>query len=363
MFISFKGGRGAEEACARPVGQGGSVLMTASDKPGEARHVPVLREEAVRLLAPRAGGVYVDGTFGAGGHARAVLEVPGTKVLAIDRDPEAIAAGRELERRFEGRLELIEGRFSRMEALLAERGIERVDGILLDLGVSSMQLDEAGRGFSFLRPGPLDMRMEGRGLSAAEVVNSASEKALADILWRLGEERRSRAIARAIVARRARAPITTTEELAEIVEGVLGAPRPGRSHPATRTFQALRIFVNRELEEVAAGLRAAEGLLRPGGRLAVISFHSLEDRIVKRFFGICCGRAGGPSRHLPPVEGPEASFIDLARGGIAPGEAEIARNPRARSARLRGGERTGAPPVAPGDDALGLPRIRGRETG
>ncbi len=337
--------------------------MTAGERHGDGRHVPVLQAEAVELLAPRAGGVYVDGTFGAGGHARAILAVPGTRVFAIDRDPRAIAGGRRLAERFEGRLELMEGRFSQMEKLLAARGIGRVDGVLLDLGVSSMQLDEAERGFSFMRPGPLDMRMEGQGPSAADVVNSATERELADILWRLGEERRARALARAMVARRAKAPITTTRELADIVEKVLGRPKPGRSHPATRTFQALRIFVNDELTEVAAGLRAAEAVLKPGGRLAVISFHSLEDRIVKRFFSICSGAVARPSRHLPPVEGPEPSFIDIARGGIVPGRREVEDNPRARSARLRGGERTSAPPVAPDDGALGLPQARGRNRG
>ncbi len=324
------------------------------------RHVPVLRDEATGLLAPREGGVYVDGTFGAGGYARAILSVPGTRVVGIDRDPDAIAAGREMEKAFSGRLVLLHGRFSRMEELLAEAGIDTVDGVVLDLGVSSMQLDDPRRGFSFLRDGPLDMRMERQGPSAADVVNSASERELADILWLYGEERRSRAIARAIARRRKEAPIRTTAELAAIVEGVLGPrKRPGQAHPATRTFQALRIHVNGELREVALGLAAAERILGPGGRLSVVSFHSLEDRIVKRFLAVRTGRAGRPSRHMPEMPGPEPSFVDLAPGGIAPSEAEVAANPRARSARLRGGERTHAPAIPLDFRALGMPQPHG----
>ncbi len=325
-----------------------------------ARHVPVLRDAAIGVLGVRPGGVYVDGTFGAGGYARAILDVPRTRVFAIDRDPEALRAGAPLVAQFDGRLKLLEGRFSHMGELLAGQGIGRVDGVVLDLGVSSMQLDEAGRGFSFLREGPLDMRMERTGTSAADVVNSAPERELADILWRYGEERRARAIARAIVRRRAVAPIRTTVELAEIVESVLGPKRkPKMAHPATRTFQALRIHVNRELDEVAEGLSAAEHLLAPGGVLSVVSFHSLEDRIVKRFFAQRTGKGGRPSRHLPEEKGPEASFEDLTGGGIVPSADEIAANPRARSARLRAGRRTAAAPVALDARALGLPQLQG----
>ena len=223
-----------------------------------------------------------------------------------------------------------------------------------------MQLDDPRRGFSFLRDGPLDMRMERQGPSAADVVNSASEKELADILWLYGEERRSRAIARAIARRRKEAPIRTTAELAAIVEGVLGPKRkPGQAHPATRTFQALRIHVNGELREVAEGLAAAERILRPGGRLSVVSFHSLEDRIVKRFLAVRTGRAGRPSRHLPDVPGPEPSFMDLAPGGVRPSDEEVAANPRARSARLRGGERTHATAIPLDFRALGMPEPHG----
>ncbi len=335
-------------------------MMTAESEGTRMRHVPVLRDEATGLLAPREGGVYVDGTFGAGGYARAILSVPDTRVIGIDRDPDAIAAGRAMEKAFPSRLTLLQGRFSRMEELLAEIDLEAVDGVVLDLGVSSMQLDDPQRGFSFLRDGPLDMRMERRGPSAADVVNSASEKELADILWLYGEERRARAIARAIVRRRKAAPIRTTAELAAIVEGVLGPKRkPGQAHPATRTFQALRIHVNGELREVADGLAAAERILKPGGRLSVVSFHSLEDRIVKRFLARRTGRAGRPSRHLPDVPGPEPSFVDLAPGGISPSEEEVAANPRARSARLRGGERTHAPAIPLDFRALGMPEPHG----
>ncbi len=313
---------------------------------GAARHVPVLLTEAVEHLSPRPGGVYVDATFGAGGYARAILETPETRLFAIDRDPNAIAAGEALAAEFPGRLTLLHGRFSEMEALLAEHGIERVDGVVMDLGVSSMQLDTAGRGFSFMQEGPLDMRMEGEGLSAAEVLNTFREEDIAEILKTYGEERRARPIARAIVRRRKERPFKTTFDLVEVAETVLGRPRPGKKHPATRTFQGLRIFVNRELEEVAKGLMAGERLLKPGGRLVVVSFHSLEDRIVKRFFAARTGRGQAASRRLPhEPEPPAPSFIDIAPGGVAPSEREVARNPRARSARLRAGERTDAPPI------------------
>ena len=334
----------------------GVLMMTEKAELDAARHVPVLRDEAIGRLGVREGGVYVDGTFGAGGYARAILATPGTRVFAIDRDPDAIAAGRALAERHAGRLELIAGRFSDMEALLAAHGVSSVDGVVLDLGVSSMQLDEAERGFSFLRDGPLDMRMEQAGPSAADVVNTADERTLADILWRYGEERRSRAIARAIARQRAKRPITTTLELARVAEKVLGPKKkPGQAHPATRTFQALRIHVNRELEEAALGLAAAERLLAPGGVLSVVSFHSLEDRIVKRFFARRTGRAGRPSRHLPEAAGPEPSFTDLTKGGVTPSDEEIAANPRARSARLRAGRRTQAPAIALDNEAPGMP--------
>ena len=319
------------------------------------RHVPVLLREAMAHLAPKPGGIYVDATFGAGGHARAILATPDVRLFAIDRDPQAIAGGQALVAEYPDRLTLLEGRFSDMERLLADHGVSAVDGVVMDLGVSSMQLDEAERGFSFLREGPLDMRMEQAGLAAAEVLNTFREEDIAAILKTYGEERRARPLARAIVRRRKERPFETTFDLVEVAEAVLGRPRSGRKHPATRAFQALRIFVNRELEEVAKGLLAAERLLKPGGRLVVVSFHSLEDRIVKRFFAARTGRGQAASRRLPhEPEPPAPSFVDIAPGGIVPSQEEVARNPRARSARLRAGERTDAPPI---DEMPPLPAV------
>ncbi len=332
-----------------------------------SRHVPVLLREAMELLAPARGGTFVDATFGAGGYARAILQHEEAQVVGIDRDPHAIAGGQALVERFGERLKLVHGRFSRMEEMLARLGIGKVDGVVMDLGVSSMQLDEARRGFSFQTEGPLDMRMSAEGLSAAEVVNTFREEEIADILKTCGEERRARPLARAIARRRKERPFRTTFDLVEVVEQVLGRPRPGKKHPATRTFQALRIFVNRELEEVAQGLLAAERLLKPGGRLVVVSFHSLEDRLVKQFFHARTGRGQTASRRLPhEPEPPAPSFIDLVPGGLAPGEEEVARNPRARSARLRAGERAHAPPIGelpplPGTDMQGGKRVHRRK--
>jgi 16S rRNA (cytosine1402-N4)-methyltransferase len=307
-----------------------------------SRHQPVLLAEMLRLLAPRDGGIYVDGTFGAGGYSRAILESADCRVWGIDRDPRAVAAGADLARRYDGRLTLIEGRFGEMGALLAEDGVAAADGVALDIGVSSMQLDEAERGFSFRFDGPLDMRMGSGGLSAADLVNGLEEAALADLIFRYGEEKRARAIARAIVARRANAPIARTAELAQIVRAVVHG-RDGID-PATRTFQALRIAVNDELGELARGLTSAETLLAEGGRLAVVSFHSLEDRQVKQFLRRREGRAPQVSRHLPAADAaPAPSFRRCPGDEATPGEAEIAANPRARSARLRGAERTAAP--------------------
>jgi 16S rRNA (cytosine1402-N4)-methyltransferase len=304
-------------------------------------------EEVVAALAPKDGGIYVDGTFGAGGHARLLLDKARTTVCAIDRDPLAIAEGMALQSVYGDRLVLIEGRFSDMIDLLASAGIASVDGILLDIGVSSMQLDDGARGFSFTRDGPLDMRMSASGMSAADVVNTLEEDQLKRLLRVLGEEKRAHAVVRAIASARAKAPITRTAMLAEIVEKAVGR-RPGeRISPATRTFQALRIYVNGELGELVAGLAAAEHLLRPGGRLAVLTFHSLEDRIVKRFLKERSGATPSPSRHSPPVERRPPTFIDLLPGGATATAAEIAANPRARSARLRAAERTGAPALPP----------------
>lgn len=327
-----------------------------------ARHVPVMCAEVVQALQPTDGGIYVDGTFGAGGYSRAVLDAAHCRVLAIDRDPDAIAAGKALAASSGGRLILKEGPFSTLLELAREEGVESVNGVTLDLGVSSMQLDEAERGFSFRADGPLDMRMDqGRNTdtpSAADVVNQASEGLLVRIISVLGEEKRAKAVARAIIRARDHGPITGTLQLAELVERAVPV-HPARKtiHPATRTFQALRIFVNRELEELANGLAAAEELVGAGGRLAVVSFHSLEDRIVKRFFAERTGRTGRGSRHMPEQVELAPSFNEVFRGAQEPGEAEIAANPRARSARLRVGERTGAAPFPLNLKPLGVPTV------
>ena len=309
-----------------------------------ARHIPVLLQPVLAALRPIDGGIYVDGTFGAGGYATALLAAARCRVYGIDRDPAAIAVGRALAEVAAGRLELLEGRFADMPALLDAAGVAVVDGVALDLGVSSMQLDQAERGFSFREDGPLDMRMSGRGTSAAEVVNQTEERELADIIFKFGEERHSRRVARAIVRARIQTPITRTLQLAEIVAGTV--PRDPGLHPATRTFQALRIYVNDELGELARGLAAAERLLKPSGRLAVVSFHSLEDRLVKRFLLMRSGEAPRPSRHAPASAATmRPSFRLLSRSAVRPTTAEIAANPRARSARLRAAERTEAPPM------------------
>jgi 16S rRNA (cytosine1402-N4)-methyltransferase len=322
---------------------------------GPARHVPVLIEEAMSFLAPDAGGTFIDGTFGAGGYTAAML-ARGASVIAIDRDREAIAAGAAMKRPASGRLTLVEGRFSDLDAIARAHGHERVDGVVLDIGVSSMQLDAAGRGFSFRADGPLDMRMGGEGPSAAEVVNRMDRGALARVIAVLGEEKRARAVATAIERARAVKPITGTVELAEIVAAAVGR-RGGAIHPATRTFQALRIFVNRELDELADGLAASERILAEGGRLVVVSFHSLEDRIVKRFLADRSpGQAVG-SRHRPQVEAAPATFVPLTRGAVAASDAETAQNPRARSARLRAARRTSAPARALDPAALGVPTL------
>ena len=311
---------------------------------GDVRHIPVLGREAVAALAPRAGGVYVDATFGAGGYTRLILAEAGTEVIGIDRDRTAIAGGFALVDQAGGRLTLVQDRFSNLADVIRGQGLEQVDGIVMDVGVSSMQLDQAERGFSFRFDGPLDMRMGEDGPSAADVVAAASEHDLASVIYVFGEERRSRAIARAIVAARRDAPITTTRQLADIVVRVVRA-KPHEIHPATRTFQALRILVNEELDELQEALAAAERMLKPGGRLVVVSFHSLEDRIVKTFFAARSGGSAG-SRHLPEVARPTPSFALLGRRAVVAGEAEVAANPRARSAKLRAAERTGAPPLS-----------------
>lgn len=328
------------------------LLLTSQDEhnvpplPG-GRHVPVLLSEMVAALEVRSGGVYLDATFGGGGYSRAILQAGAGRLLAIDRDPAAVARGRELAAACP-RFTMIDGRFGDMAELIAAHGVRQLDGVVLDLGASSMQLDDAGRGFSFAVDGPLDMRMSGVGISAAEVVNRADADTLADILRRYGEEPAARRIAKAIVRRRQRCPIARTRELAELVAGVVGR-RGGRIDPATRTFQALRIHVNDELAELERALHAAEGLLGPGGRLVVVAFHSLEDRIVKRFLAERSDASPRPSRHLPMAatrsEAPRWRL--LARRPVRPGPVEIAANPRARSARLRWAERAGWPEPGP----------------
>jgi 16S rRNA (cytosine1402-N4)-methyltransferase len=320
---------------------------------GLARHIPVLVHPVVGFLGVRAGGIYVDATFGAGGYARAILAAADASVVAIDRDASAVARGAGLVKEAGGRLVLVQDRFSNLEQVVQACGHSLVDGVVCDLGVSSMQLDEAERGFSFRHDGPLDMRMGDSGPSAADVIAAASERDLAFIIKSLGEERHARAIARAIVAARTEAPIRTTLGLAAVIERVV-RPRPGAIHPATRTFQALRIFLNEELDELAAALAAAEAVLKPGGRLVVVSFHSLEDRIVKTFL-VERGRPSGASRHLPEVARPMPTFRLLTGRPVTPDELEIAANPRARSAKLRAAERT--PAALAQDRAQQLPRL------
>jgi 16S rRNA (cytosine1402-N4)-methyltransferase len=320
---------------------------------GLARHIPVLARRAVELLAVRDGAVYLDATFGGGGYTREILAAANCNVIGIDRDQRAIALGADLVQAAGGRLTLVEARFSDLQTVARDCGHDRVDGIVLDLGVSSMQLDIAERGFSFRLDGPLDMRMGGDGPRAADVIAAAPERTLAAIIAMLGEERHARAVARAIVMARRQAPIETTRALAEIVERVVRS-RPGAIHPATRTFQALRMFVNEELNELAAALGAAEQTLAPGGRLVVIAFHSLEDRAVKSFL-VERSRSRGTSRHQPEIAQPVATFHVLTKRPVVADQSEIDANPRARSAKLRAAERTDAPPatLAP----LPLPRL------
>ena len=307
-------------------------------------HVPVLLEEVLTALAPRDDATYVDGTFGAGGYSTALLAAARCHVLGLDRDPEAVRRGTALATRQEGRLTLIEGRFGDMERLVRVVSAEPIAGVALDLGLSSLQLDAAERGFSFRLDGPLDMRMGGDGTSAADLIARLSEDELAELIRALGEERFARRVARAIASARRQTPIRRTGELADIVRAAIPQREPGLD-PATRTFQALRIAVNDELGELDRGLAAAERLLAPGGRLAVVAFHSLEDSRVKSFLRRRSGAMAGASRHLPPLPGtPRPSFTLLTRRPIRPGADEIARNPRARSARLRAAERTAAPP-------------------
>ena len=304
-------------------------------------HVPVLLAEAIAALAPRDDGLYVDGTFGAGNYSRAILEAARCRVVALDRDPVAVKRGGALAREYAGRLTVVEGRFGDLEQILARLGIARVTGIALDLGFSSDQMDDPARGFSFRADGPLDMRMSSDGTTAADLVNTLSEAALADLIYIYGEERHSRRVARAIVRAREQAPLERTGELAALIRKVV--PDVGGIDPATRTFQALRMEVNDELGELERALDAAERMLEPGGRLAIVAFHSLEDRKVKDFLRARSGGSGG-SRHRPSPTLRAATFAPLTRKPVRPTAEEIARNPRARSARLPAAERTDAPP-------------------
>ncbi len=313
---------------------------TGDNQPHDDRHVPVMLREVLQYLAPAPGEIVIDATFGAGGYSRAIL-AKGATVLGIDRDPEAITAGLEISAQHGKKLRLVEGRFSELDLIAGEAGYQRVHGVVLDIGVSSMQLDQAQRGFSFRSDGPLDMRMGQSGLTAADLVNQLERVNLTRIIGILGEEHHASRISRAIVERRQKMPFSTTSDLAKVVEQA-GSGRNDRIHPATRTFQALRIFLNRELEELAQALTASEKILAQGGRLVVVSFHSLEDRIVKRFLADRCFDQKG-SRHLPPVAGSEPVFTMLKRGAAKPAGDEILRNPRARSAKLRAAMRTAAP--------------------
>lgn len=304
-----------------------------------AAHVPVLLPETMAALALTAADRYLDGTFGGGSYTEAALAEGVAHAWAIDRDPRAIAGGAVLAARYPDRLTLIEGRFSGMDQLLADRGVSAVDGIALDIGVSTMQIDDAAAGFSFKADGPLDMRMSTDGPTAADFINTADEAEIADVIFQLGEEPKARRIARAIVADR---PFERTSQLAALVRSVCGVSKTGKD-PATRTFQALRIYINDELAELDAGLRAAERLLRPGGRLAVVSFHSLEDRAVKTFLRTRSGSEPAGSRHLPLAAAAQAPTFARPAKPVRPSDGEIARNPRARSATLRAATRTTAP--------------------
>ena len=324
-------------------------MTTTQRQAGKGMHIPVLLDEIVAALEPKAGETYVDGTFGAGGYTRAVLNAADCRVVAIDRDPDAIKRAQGLKDEFGDRFSIVEGCFGDMAALLPAAGYDAVDGVMLDIGVSSFQIDEAERGFSFMEDGPLDMRMGRTGESAADVVNTYGDEELANIIYNYGEERKSRRIAAAIVKDRATKSFTRTKQLAGLIERILGRPPAKKGqravHPATRTFQALRIHVNDELGELERGLAGAEQILAPEGRLVVVSFHSLEDRIVKNFMAERSGRLAGGSRHMPgPVSADAApTFAQKNKGAAKPGEDEMERNPRSRSSRLRVAIRTDAP--------------------
>ena len=317
-------------------------------------HIPVLLKPLLRAVEP-VSGLWVDGTFGAGGYARGLLQAGAAQVIGIDRDPAVFGMAAGWAGEYGDRLRLVEGTFCELDELAGQP----VDGVVLDLGVSSMQLDQAERGFSFLRDGPLDMRMGQAGPSAADLLNTADEALIADVLYHYGEERASRRIARAIVAVR---PLQRTAELAELVASCLPRPKPGQSHPATRSFQAIRIWVNDEFRQLVEGLAAAERALKPGGRLAVVCFHSLEDRIVKRFMQARSNSAGGGSRYAPETVQTPAAFTLPFRRAVGADDAELAGNPRARSALLRVAIRTDAPAASADEAMLAMPRLPGKES-
>ncbi len=329
------------------------------NSPSPHPHVPVMLAEVLHALAPQDAGIYVDGTFGAGGYTRGILAAASCKVIAIDRDPSAIAAGAAMVASSHGRLQLVQSTFAEMASIVDG---QKVQGVVLDIGVSSMQIDEAARGFSFMRDGPLDMRMGQAGKSAADYVNGLDAEDLAQIIYILGEEPRSRSIAKAIVTSRAEAPLLTTLDLVKAVERATGPQRmKDRTHPATRTFQALRIHVNGELDELAQALWAAEEILEVGGRLVVVTFHSLEDRIVKKFFAERSGKLPANSRHMPAShDGPAPSFDLLFKGHQEAGPEETLDNPRARSAKLRCGVRTAAAAFKFDAKAMAVPSVERR---
>ena len=327
-------------------------MAAATPSASDAAHIPVLLRPLLKAVAPVAGR-WLDGTFGAGGYTRGLLEAGADQVIGVDRDPLAFDLARDWVADYGDRLILQSGVFSKMDEYASD-----LDGVVLDLGVSSMQLDLAERGFSFLRDGPLDMRMPQDGPSAADLVNTASETALAGILFTYGEERASRRIARAIVRARNEAPIETTLHLAEIVEGCLPRARPGQSHPATRSFQALRIAVNGEYDELYQGLMAAERALKPGGKLAVVTFHSIEDRMVKRFLQARAGQTGRANRYAPEMETAAPQFTLVTRKAIGPDDEELNENPRSRSAKLRVAIRTDAPAGAIDAKSIGMPQLK-----
>ncbi len=326
-------------------------MQDSDPLPGRQPHIPVLLRPLLAAVAP-VQGVWLDGTFGAGGYAKGLLAAGADKVIGIDRDPQALEMASHWTADYGSRLQLIAGTFSDLDTIAAEP----LDGVVLDLGVSSMQIDQPERGFSFQKDGPLDMRMSQSGESAADIVNRASEATLADILYLYGEERASRRIARAIVEQRAREPILTTLRLAEIVAKCLPRPKPGQSHPATRSFQALRIAVNEEYSELAQGLAAAERALKPGGMLAVVTFHSTEDRIVKRFLQLASGADSNANRYAPATTQAVARFTQTTKA-IAADDAELAQNPRARSAKLRVARRTQAPALTLDPAQIDVPQL------